>query len=76
MKKLSLFFLAVAASFAMQAQWVNDPMTNTLIANCENSAAELLVAPSPDCGTFVQWLSMSPNGWSPKLQYLDYEGVP
>ena len=76
MKKLSLFFLAMAASFAMQAQWVNDPMTNTLIANCENSAAELLVAPSPDCGTFVQWLSMSPNGWSPKLQYLDYEGVP
>ena len=76
MKKVSLLLFAVVVTYALQAQWVDDPMTNTLIANCENSAAELLVAPSPDCGTFVQWASMSSNGWSPKLQYLNYEGIP
>ena len=64
----------MAASLAVQAQWVDDPMTNTLLANCDNSSAELLVATSPEGGTFVQWLSMSGNGWSPKLQYVDHEG--
>ena len=75
MKKLSLLFLTLAASFALQAQWVDDPMTNTFIANSSNNAAEIYVASSPDGGTFVQWASMSANGWSPKLQLLDVEGV-
>lgn len=74
MKKLSLFLLALASTFALQAQWVDDPMTNTLVANCDNSSAELLVATSPEGGTFVQWASMSSNGWSPKLQYVNLEG--
>lgn len=76
MKKLSLLFIALAAFVTLQAQWTNDAMTNTFIANCPNSAAEIRVATSSDGGTFVQWLSMSANGWSPKLQYLDAEGVP
>lgn len=74
MKKLSLLLLAMASTFALQAQWVDDPMTNTLVANCDNSSAELLVATSPEGGTFVQWASMSSNGWSPKLQYVNLEG--
>ena len=64
----------MACFFSLHAQWVDDPMTNTLVANCDNSSAELLVATSPEGGTFVQWLSMSENGWSPKLQYVDHEG--
>ena len=74
MKKLSLLLIAMACFFSLHAQWVDDPMTNTLLANCDNSSAELLVATSPEGGTFVQWLSMSENGWSPKLQYVDYQG--
>ena len=76
MKKLSLLFLALASIVILKAQWVDDPMTNTFIANCSNSAAEIYVASSLDGGTFVQWTSMSANGWSPKLQLLDIEGVP
>lgn len=76
MKKLSLLFVALTAFVTLQAQWTDDPMTNTFIANCPSSAAEIRLATSPDGGTFVQWLSMSANGWSPKLQFLDPEGVP
>ena len=76
MKKLCLFFWTLASFVTLQAQWVDDPMTNTFIANSPSSAAEIRVASSPDGGTFVQWLSMSANGWSPKLQLLDVEGVP
>ena len=76
MKKLSLLFLALGATVMLQAQWVDDPMVNTLVANCDNSSAELLVAPSLEGGTFVQWTNMSSNGWSPKLQYVNHEGFP
>ena len=77
MKKLSLFFLAVAASFALQAQWVDDPMSNTRLANCNDAAAEVYI--STDVSTFdtyVQWHYQGENGWSPWLQRLDVNGVP
>lgn len=76
MKKIILLTLLIFAFGGMQAQWVDDPTSNTFIANCEDGAGELRVATSPDGGTFVQWTSMSSNGWSQKLQYLDYEGNP
>jgi len=76
MKKLSLVIVALTAFVTLQAQWTDDPMSNTFIANCPNSAAEVCVASSPNGGTFVQWASMSANGWSPKLQYIDADGIP
>ena len=76
MKRLSILLMALAAVSTLQAQWIDDPMTNTYIANCENAAAEIRVATTLDGRTFVQWLSMSQNGWSPKLQYLNSKGVP
>ena len=76
MRKLVLLTTALFTITALQAQWVNNPSANTFIANCESSAGEIRVATSPDGGTFVQWTSMSDNGWSPKLQYLDAAGVP
>lgn len=76
MRKLILLATALFTITLLQAQWVNNPSANTFIANCESSAAEIRVATSPDGGTFVQWTSMSDNGWSPKLQYLDAAGVP
>ena len=76
MRKLVLLATALFTITALQAQWVNNPSANTFIANCESSAGEIRVATSPDGGTFVQWTSMSDNGWSPKLQYLDAAGVP
>lgn len=76
MKKYILLATALFTISILQAQWVDNPSVNTFIANCESSATELRVATSPEGGTFVQWTSMSENGWSPKLQYLDAAGVP
>ena len=76
MKKLILLVITIFSFIALPAQWIDNPSTNTLIANCDNSAAELRVATSPTGGTFVQWTSMSENGWSQKLQYVDANGVP
>ena len=77
MKKLFLLLLIVAASFTLQAQWVDDPMSNTRLANCNDAAAEVYI--STDVSTFdtyVQWHYQGENGWSPWLQRLDVNGVP
>ena len=76
MKKFSILIITLAFVFSAKAQWVDDPTANTFIANSVNSANEIRVASSPDGGTFVQWTSMSENGWSQKLQYLNSAGYP
>ena len=61
-----------------QAQWVNDPTTNTFVANTSADAGEIYLATNPITGdTYLQWTSfVGGNGWSPNLQRLDFEGVP
>jgi len=77
MKKLSFLILAMAATFALQAQWVDDPATNTFIANCSNDDGEIYLSTCPSTGdTYVQWEGFGTNGWSPTLQRLNFEGVP
>ena len=78
MKKFHILIITLAFVFVAKAQWVDDPEQNTFIANCESSAGEVRVVTNVygDEGVFVQWTSMSENGWSQKLQYLDYNGVP
>ena len=77
MRKHLLLFLALASSFALQAQWVDNPATNTFIANCSNDASEVYTATDPVSGdTYVQWNSFGSNGWSPTLQRLTFDGTP
>ena len=77
MKKLSFLLLAMAATFALQAQWVDDPATNTFIANCGNDDGEIYLSTCTGTGdTYVQWEGSSSNGWSPTLQRLNFEGIP
>ena len=77
MKKLSLFFLALTAAFALQAQWVDDPATNTFIASCSDGAGEIYTSTDPVSGdTYVQWTTGSDNGWAPWLQRLTFDGTP
>ena len=77
MKKLSLFFLALAASFTLQAQWVDDPAHNTFIANCSDGASEIYTSTDPVSGdTYVQWTAGASNGWVPYLQRLTFDGTP
>ena len=77
MKKLSFLFLALVASFALQAQWVDDPASNTFITNCAHGASEVYVSTDITTGdSYVQWHYQGDNGWSPWLQRLDFNGVP
>jgi hypothetical protein len=78
MKKFHILIITLTFVFVAKAQWVDDPEQNTFIAHCESSAGEVRVVTNAygNEGVFVQWTSMSENGWSQKLQYLDYNGVP
>jgi len=77
MKRLSFLFLALVASFALQAQWVDDPTTNTFIANSSADGGEIYTSTDPVSGdTYMQWSEMRSNGWAPILQRLDFEGNP
>lgn len=78
MKKLSLIIIALAVTFTVKAQWVNDPSTNTFIANTSADAGEIYLATNTNTGdTYVQWMSfVGGNGWSPNLQRLNFAGEP
>jgi len=77
MKKQLFLFMALVASFTLQAQWVDDPNRNTFIANCADGAREVLVSTDITTGdSYVQWLYQGENGWSPWLQRVNFEGVP
>ena len=77
MKKLALLFLALVSIVTLKAQWVDDPASNTFIANCNHAAAEVYVSTDISTGdSYVQWHYQGENGWSPWLQRLDAEGIP
>ena len=77
MKKLNLLFLALAASFALQAQWVDDPVNNTFIVSSSADAGEVYLSTDAVSGdTYLQFNQMRSNGWVPTLQRLNFEGVP
>ena len=76
MKRLYLLVLALAASFMLQAQWVDNPQSNTFLANTSADAGEIYAATTPDGHTYFQWAQMRSNGWAPVLQCVDFEGNP
>ena len=78
MKKLSLIIIALAVTFTVKAQWVDNPSTNTFIANTSADAGEIYLATNTNTGdTYVQWMSfVGGNGWSPNLQRLNFAGEP
>ena len=77
MKKLVLLLAGLFAFTAMHAQWVDDPTTNTFVANCSNDAGEVYLSTNENTGdTYVQWMQFGSNSWSPTLQRLNAEGVP
>ena len=77
MRKLSILFLALAASFALQAQWTDNAAQNTFLANCSADAGEVYTSTDPSTGDiYVQWTQGSANGWAPHLQRVNFEGIP
>ncbi len=77
MRKATLLFLALAAAFALQAQWVDDPINNNHIANSPDYCGEIFVSTDNENGdTYVQWTSSGSNGYGPTLQRLTFDGTP
>lgn len=78
MKKLFFTIIALAAFVTLQAQWVNDPVNNTFLANTSADAGEIYIATNTNTGdTYVQWSSfVGGNGWSPTLQRINFAGEP
>jgi len=77
MKKLFFLVISLVAMLTAKAQWVDDPTTNTFLANCGPDDGELYMATNPSTGdTYIQWEGFGTNGWSPTLQRITFEGVP
>ena len=78
MKKSLLFLIGAFAVSALQAQWVNDPATNTKLAPTSYKAGnEIYLRTHEATGdTYMQWNDLAPNGWSVNLQRINVNGVP
>ena len=77
MKKLFILVFSLVAMLTAKAQWVDDPATNTFLANCGPDDGELYMATNSNTGdTYIQWEGFGTNGWSPTLQRITFEGVP
>ncbi len=77
MKKLFFLVISLVAMLTAKAQWVDDPATNTFLANCGPDDGELYMATNSSTGdTYIQWEGFGTNGWSPTLQRITFEGVP
>ena len=77
MRKLFFTIIALAVLISAKAQWVDNPSTNTFLANTSAVAGEIYTATNHNTGdTYVQWSSDADNGWSPTLQRINSAGVP
>lgn len=77
MKKTFLLSLLLLVFATAQAQWVNNPATNTSLANTSSDAGEIYLSTSPNGDVYVQWSQfVSSGGWGPKVQRINAEGVP
>jgi hypothetical protein len=80
MRKLSLLFMAMVASFALQAQWTDNPATNNLIGNHENNSISggiIIVTDVETNDTYFHWGSLArTNGFIPTFQRLTADGTP
>ena len=78
MKKSTLFFaIMLLICGTISAQWVNDPVNNTFVANGSDDAGEIYLSTNSETGdTYVQWCDGDMNGWLPTLQRLDIDGNP
>ena len=77
MKKPFLLLLALASFVTLQAQWVDDPLHNTFIANSSSDAGEVYLSTDEvSADTYMQFNQMRSNGWVPTLQRLTFEGIP
>ena len=72
MKKTLLFLIVAFAASTLQAQWVNDPATNTKLATTHTTASNVMLSTNESTGdTYILWYANGIN-----LQRIDVNGVP
>lgn len=72
MKKTLLSLIVAFAVSALQAQWVNDPATNTKLATTHTTVSDVMLSTNESTGdTYILWYA---NGLN--LQRIDVNGVP
>ncbi|MBO7083369.1 MAG: T9SS type A sorting domain-containing protein [Bacteroidales bacterium] len=81
MKQLSLLFMAMVASFTLQAQWTDNPANNNLIGDHVSSSTisgEILTVTDVETNdTYFHWGSLQRgNGYAPTFQRLTADGTP
>ena len=77
MKKSLLFLIGAFAVSALQAQWVNDPATNTKLATATPTAGEIYLRANDASGdTYIQWSDSTSVGRGVNLQRINVNGVP
>lgn len=77
MKKHLILFAAMLSFAAVTAQWVDNPLQNTLLASGSSDYGEICLSTNPQSGdTYIQWNNTKPNGWVPSWQKVDINGAP
>jgi len=76
MKRLFLSIITVCIAFIANAQWVDDPATNTLInASCTDYNS-IFQSRCPNGDFFIQFSNYTGDDECPKLMYVSKDGVP
>ena len=77
MKKILTLIIVMTAFITVSAQWVNNPNTNTFLANTSADAGEIYLSTAPNGDIYAQWSSfVGGNGWAPTIQRINADGVP
>ena len=76
--KKSIFIISILFIMSnLQAQWVDNPAVNTLIASGDTYYDEIRISTHEASGhTFVQWIDLKNDRMNPSMQMIDVNGVP
>jgi len=76
MRKLFLSITTMCIALIANAQWVDNPTTNTFINGSHSEYGEIYQSRTPDGNFYVQFDNFVGGDFSPKLMYVTKEGVP
>jgi hypothetical protein len=75
MKKFLLLFLFISTiSLSVSAQWVDDPLVNTIVNNLTGSQAVPHIAYDANGNFYVGFYSNETGNYNIRLQYFNFEG--
>jgi len=76
MKRIFFLIITICIAFIANAQWVDDPATNTLIDDSFEGYEDIFQSRCPNGDFFIQICNSIGDDYSPKLMYVSKEGIP